>query len=51
VATLTKSARVGTLSGSHVLARRPSLYGKIIELTKEVDTRKIRNRVSGEKIR
>jgi predicted amidohydrolase len=51
VATLSKSARVGTLSGSHVMARRPKLYGKIVEPTKEVDTRTIRNLVSGEKIR
>jgi len=51
VATLAKSALQNTLALSHVLARRPRLYGKICEPAPEVDTRTIRNRISGEKIR
>ena len=51
LATVRKSARQGTLSGSHVMARRPSLYGKIAEPAPERSTRDIRNTVSGETIR
>lgn len=51
VATVRKSARQGTLAGSHVLARRPSLYGKLAEPMPERSTREIRNSVSGETIR
>lgn len=51
MATVRKSARQGTLAGSHVLARRPSLYAKIAEPVQERSTREIRNTVSGETIR
>jgi predicted amidohydrolase len=51
VATLSKSALQNTLSRSHVAARRPSLYGEICRPIHESDTRTIRNRISGEKIR
>jgi predicted amidohydrolase len=51
MATVRRSARHGTLAGSHVLARRPSLYGKIAEPVPERSTREIRNAVSGETIR
>jgi N-carbamoylputrescine amidase len=51
IADLYRGNREHTLAGSHVLARRPSLYQKIVEPAAELDTRSIRNRVSGEKIR
>ena len=51
VASLSKAARADSLPASHLAARRPSLYGKICEPVKEVDTRTIRNRISGETIR
>jgi predicted amidohydrolase len=51
MATACKEALKGTLAGSHVAARRPSLYGKIVEPIEEVDTREVRNRMSGETIR
>jgi hypothetical protein len=50
IADLTKAGRQNTLSGSHVAARRPSLYGMIAARTKELNSRKLRNRMSGEKI-
>lgn len=50
VAVLPKSGRVGTLSGSHVMARRPSLYDAITDPIEEIDTRQVRNMVSGETI-
>ena len=49
--TVRRSARQNTLAGSHILARRPSLYGQIVEPVPERSTREIRNKVSGEKIR
>ncbi|MFH0920207.1 MAG: nitrilase-related carbon-nitrogen hydrolase [Fibrobacterota bacterium] len=49
-ADLVKEARVGSLSGSHILSRKPSLYGKITEPAPERNTREIRNSVSNEKI-
>ncbi len=48
---LAKSARAGSLPSSHMAARRPSLYGKIVEPAPERDTREIRNMISNEKIR
>ena len=51
IAALSRSARVDSLPASHMAARRPSLYGKICEPVEEVDTRTIRNRVSGQTIR
>ena len=33
-----------------MLARRPSLYGKIVESVEEVDTRLVRNAVSNQTI-
>ncbi|NRA40550.1 MAG: hypothetical protein HRU15_20565 [Planctomycetes bacterium] len=50
IAVLPKSARINTLAGSHVMARRPSLYAKITEPIEEIDTRDVRNMVSGENI-
>lgn len=50
VATASRAALKGTLAGSHVLARRPSLYGKISEPAPERSTREIRNSISREKI-
>lgn len=50
IADLRKEARQGTLAGSHVAARRPSLYAKISEPAPEMDTRSLRNKMSGEKI-
>jgi predicted amidohydrolase len=50
IAELHKEARVNSLAGSHIAARRPSLYGLITAPAQEVDTRTIRNRMSGEKI-
>lgn len=49
-AVLPKAARQGTLAGSHIMARRPSLYSKITEPIEEIDTRNVRNMVSGENI-
>jgi predicted amidohydrolase len=51
IASLYKEQRANSLPASHLAARRPSLYGKIVEPVPEVDTRTIRNRVSNEKIR
>ena len=51
IATLSKAARANSLPASHMAARRPSLYGKICEPIEEVDTRTVRNRISGETIR
>jgi len=51
VASLYKAKRATTLAASHLAARRPSLYGKIVEPTVEVDTRTLRNRISNEKIK
>ena len=45
-----KAAREGSLAGSHMLARRPNLYGKIVESVEEVDTRLVRNAVSNQTI-
>ena len=50
-ATVSKVNLKGTLAGSHVMARRPSLYGKISEPVPERSTREIRNSISREKIR
>ncbi|MCY3023578.1 MAG: nitrilase [Planctomycetota bacterium] len=50
IAELYKEKRVNSLASSHIAARRPSLYGKIVEPIPETDTRTIRNRISGEKI-
>jgi len=50
IAELYKEKRVNSLAGSHIAARRPSLYGSIVAPIQEVDTRTIRNRISGEKI-
>ena len=50
VHTFHKVAREGSLAGSHMLARRPSLYGKIVESVEEVDTRLVRNAVSNQTI-
>ncbi len=50
VAVLPRSARKNTLAGSHVMARRPSLYAKITEPIEEIDTRNVRNLVSNENI-
>ncbi len=50
-ATVSKSELKGSLAESHMLARRPSLYGKLSEPAPERSTREIRNSVSGEKIR
>jgi hypothetical protein len=38
------------LSG-HLKARRPSLYGKIVEAVAERDTRSVRNELTGHKIK
>ncbi len=51
VADLDKSARVNTIAGGHIAARRPSLYGKIVEAIEEVDTRTVRNKLSGHTIK
>lgn len=51
IASLPKAARVNSLPSSHLAARRPSLYGPICEPVAEVDTRVVRNKVSGEKIK
>lgn len=50
-AILSKQGLQNTLAASHMRARRPSLYGKIVEPIEEASTRDIRNRVSGEKIK
>jgi predicted amidohydrolase len=50
VAVLPKSGRQHTLAGSHVMARRPSLYSEITNPIEEIDTRNVRNLVSGETI-
>ena len=49
-ATLRLSLLDHSLAASHVAARRPSLYAKVVESIEEVDTRTIRNRISGETI-
>ena len=50
MAVVSKAGLKGTLAGSHVLARRPSLYDKISERVPERSTREIRNSISREKI-
>ncbi len=50
MAVVSKAGLKGTLAGSHVLARRPSLYDKITERVPERSTREIRNSISREKI-
>jgi predicted amidohydrolase len=50
-ADLYKERRIGSIPGAHMASRRPSLYGRIVEPRPETDTRTIRNRLSGEKIR
>lgn len=50
-AVVSKAALRDTLAASHLRARRPSLYGKIVEPVPEQSTREVRNRVSGETIR
>jgi predicted amidohydrolase len=51
VASLSREARVRTVAGGHLKARRPSLYGKIVEPVKELDTRSVRNELTGHKIK
>jgi predicted amidohydrolase len=51
VASLSKSARLHTVAGGHLKARRPSLYGKIAEPIEERDTRSVRNELTGHKIK
>ena len=51
LASLYKEKRVNSLPSAHMASRRPSLYSKLTELTEEIDTRSIRNRVSNEKIK
>lgn len=51
VASLSREACVRTIAGGHLKARRPSLYGKIVEPVKEVDTRSVRNELTGHKIK
>lgn len=51
VASLSKSAMVRTVAGGHLKARRPSLYGKIVEPIQERDTRSVRNELTGHKIK
>jgi hypothetical protein len=51
VAFLSKSARQRTVASGHLKARRPSLYGKIVEPVEERDTRSVRNELTGHKIK
>jgi predicted amidohydrolase len=51
VAALSREARVRTVCSGHLKARRPSLYGKIVEPVKEIDTRNVRNELTGHKIK
>lgn len=51
ISSLSKEKRINSLPSSHMGARRPSLYGKIVEAVPEVDTRLLRNRVSNEQIK
>ena len=46
-----KRSLENTLASSHMMARRPSLYGKISEAAVEINTREVRNMMSGETIR
>jgi predicted amidohydrolase len=51
MAPLSKSARKKTVASGHIMARRPSLYDKIVEPVVERDTRSIRNQLTGHKIK
>jgi predicted amidohydrolase len=51
VAALCREARVRTVAGGHLNARRPSLYAKIVEPIEERDTRSVRNELTGHKIK
>jgi len=51
LAPLSKSARVRTIASGHLQARRPGLYGKIVEPVEERDTRSVRNELTGHTIK
>ena len=51
VAGLSRSARDRTVGSGHIAARRPSLYGKLVEPIAEVGTRDVRNRLTGHTIK
>lgn len=51
VASLSKGARLRTVASGHLKARRPSLYGKIVEPAAERDTRACRNELTRHKIK
>jgi predicted amidohydrolase len=51
VASLSKAGRKRTVSSGHIKARRPSLYAKIVEPIEELDTRSVRNELSGHTIK
>jgi predicted amidohydrolase len=51
MAPLAKGALQRTVAGGHLKARRPSLYAKIVEPVAEIDTRLVRNELTGHKIR
>jgi predicted amidohydrolase len=51
VASLSRAARLRTVAGGHLQARRPSLYAKIVEPVAERDTRSVRNELTGHKIK
>lgn len=51
IASLAKRARLRTVASGHLKARRPSLYTKIVEPAIEVDTRLVRNELTGHQIR
>jgi hypothetical protein len=43
--------RTKPVPSGHLKARRPSLYGKIVEAVAERDTRSVRNELTGHKIK
>ena len=51
MAPLAKSARQRTVASGHLKARRTNLYAKIVEPVAEIDTRLVRNELTGHKIR
>ncbi|MEI8243261.1 MAG: nitrilase-related carbon-nitrogen hydrolase [bacterium] len=51
VASLNRDARVRTVCSGHLKARRPSMYGKIVEAVTELDTRSVRNELTSHKIK
>ena len=51
IASLSKEARLRTVTSGHLKARRPSLYAKIVEPVPERDTRACRNELTGHKIK